>query len=60
MGINMIGEDSISEFSIGETPETSASPGLVLQCQFDVEATIDSRFTIQPRYEVFLTLDPSP
>lgn len=56
----MIGEDSISEFSIGETPETSASPGLVLQCQFDVEATNDSRFTIQPRYEVFLTLDPSP
>jgi len=59
----MISEDAISEFAIGEgveTSESSAPVSTVLKCQFDVEATIDSRFTIQPRYEVFLTLDPSP
>lgn len=56
----MISEDAISEFALGEAVDDADYPGQVLQCEFDVEGTIDSRFTIQPRYEVYLTLDPSP
>ena len=56
----MIGEDSISEFSIGEPTEIVAYPGQVLQCEFDVEPTTNCRITIQPRYDAVMTLDPSP